>query len=127
VQSRNSCFYYRDKEISNVFTTVTELAKELRDKRQKQENDILPSLESRQKKMDEVALMFNDIQTALSDWYVTSLAVPGIVLPWFHFLVGFRSEEPAKKIDTGRLVNGENLEHYHKQWNKALAMCRKKN
>jgi len=82
-----------------------ELAKELRDKRQKQENDILPSLESRQKKMDEVALMFNDIQTALSDW----------------------SEEPAKKIDTGRLVNGENLEHYHKQWNKALAMCRKKN
>ena len=50
---------------------VVELAKELQEKRLKLEADIMPSLESRLRKMDDVNQIFSDIQRALTEWYAT--------------------------------------------------------
>jgi hypothetical protein len=48
---------------------VVELAKELQEKRLKLEADIMPSLESRLRKMEDVNQIFGDIQRALTEWY----------------------------------------------------------
>lgn len=82
-----------------------ELGRELEDKRQKQQDGLLPPLANGLKKMTEVNGILNSVETALSEWI----------------------QEPAKLIETGRTVDGLTLAQWHQQWDKLLAIHRSSN
>jgi len=90
--------------LKNGMVHYDDLEKRLKDKRSKQEAELLPVLESRLKKMEEATEITNEIQVSMNEW----------------------CNEPTKLIETGRTVNGRTLEEWRSVWNKSLTMCRKK-
>ena len=56
------------EELSFIFFFWIDLEKRLKDKRSKQEAELLPVLESRLKKMEEATEITNEIQVSMNEW-----------------------------------------------------------